>query len=500
MACLKPFSTALSSLAGLLLLLSLPVNVHCHYRQSSSSSACQYLLSALGSEVVLPTNYQYQNLSEENWVQTAWASPTCILQLKTAQQVSLAVKHLVAHNISFAIRSGGHSPSPLAANINDGVLFDMSGFSAVDYQPSQGVAVVGTGLRWGDVYDQLDKDNVTVVGGRILEVGVGGLTLGSGLSYLSDLYGLVCDNVENFEVVLADGSIVNASAHSNSDLWWALKGGANNFGVVTRFALKTYPTGNVWGGQKVYSNDQLPAVIDAVLEYQSAPSKDPYANLIIQAFPLNDTIGIVVNLVYNKPLETPAAFAPFYSIPALADTTAIQPMTTYLGSQIPPDLPRLNWYATSFEVDATLFKQVEQIVTSAPELDTIRNLTAGSIAVGWQPISTSLVEAGKLRGGNALGLQSVNQTWLVIDIGWLYPEDDVVANAATQGLISRIEKASLAAGKHVDYIFMNDASKTQDVISHYGALSVAKLLAVQRRYDPRQVFQKLVPGGFKLPL
>lgn len=93
--------------------------------------------------------------------------------------MSQAVRYLAQVGVHFAIRSGGHSPAPFGANINDGVLFDMSGFNSVEYDPRRGAAVVGTGMRWGDVYRHLDQYNVTVVGGRILQVGVGGLTLGS---------------------------------------------------------------------------------------------------------------------------------------------------------------------------------------------------------------------------------------------------------------------------------------------------------------------------------
>ncbi|KAI1368143.1 putative FAD-binding oxidoreductase [Xylaria arbuscula] len=489
-------SRALSVLAALL---DLPSPSSGVLNQTTASTACSYLESVLGTGVVLPNDAPYSSASQGNWVQTAWASPTCVIQATTAQQVSQAVRYLAHVGVHFAIRSGGHSPAPLGANINDGVLFDMSGFNSVEYDARLGVAVVSTGMRWGDVYRHLDQYNVTVVGGRILQVGVGGLTLGSGLSYLSDLYGLACDNVVNFEIVLADGSIVNANKHSHADLWWALKGGANNFGIVTRFTLTTYPTGLVWGGYRVYTLDALPALFDALLVYQSAVVKDPYANLMMQAFPLNGTLGVLLNMVYNKPVENPTAFTPFHDIPAIANTVHIQPMTDFLASQVPPSLPRLNWFATSFKTDATLFKTVEEIVTSSPELDTIRNLTAGSIAVGWQPISTSAIAAGDARGGNALGLAYTNQTWFVIDIGWWDAEDDTVANEAAANLVARVESAAKSSGHYVDYIFMNDAAVTQDVIGHYGIGNVARLRAVQRRYDPLKVFQKLVPGGFKLP-
>ncbi|GAP93181.2 putative fad binding domain protein [Rosellinia necatrix] len=478
-------------------LLCLPLP--CYSLLNQTSAACSYLGSILGAGVVLPSEDRYLSTSERNWVQTAWASPTCVVQPATAEQVSQAVSYLAQRGVHFAIRSGGHSPAPFGANINDGVLFDLSRFDSVEYDAERGTAVVGTGMRWGDVYRYLDQYNVTVVGGRITQVGVGGLTLGSGLSYLSDLYGLACDNVENFEVVLADGSVVNANQTSNADLWWALKGGANNFGIVTRFTFTTYPTGNVWGGYRVYTLDVLPALFDALVQYQTVAVKDSYANLMMQAFPINGTLGVLLNMVYHRPVEAPAAFAPFYGIPAIADTVHVQPMTDFLASQVPPSLPRLNWYATSFTTDATLFKTVETIVTTSPELDTIRNLTAGSIAVGWQPISASAIEAGHARGGNALGLQQVNQTWLAIDVGWWDAADDDAANEAAASLIARVEDAARASGHYLDYVFMNDAAVSQDVIGHYGDRSVAGLRAVQRRYDPLEVFQDLVPGGFKLP-
>jgi FAD/FMN-containing dehydrogenase len=102
--------------------------------------------------------------------------------------------------VKFAIRSGGHSPSPFAANTDDGVLIDTSLLSTKEYNAKDQIVKIGTGLKWGDVYSYLDEYQLTVVGGRVLDVGVGGLILGSGLSYLSDLYGMACDNVVNFEV------------------------------------------------------------------------------------------------------------------------------------------------------------------------------------------------------------------------------------------------------------------------------------------------------------
>ncbi|KAI1774390.1 putative FAD-binding oxidoreductase [Hypoxylon cercidicola] len=485
--------SAFHVLAGLALLFCSTVGA------SQDHAVCNHLATSHGNETVQPTEATYEALSTENWSQTVWAKPACIVQPSTTEELVYVVSTLIDWDVNFAVRSGGHSVVPGAANINGGVLIDMSKFNTVDYDGKKSVAVVGSGLRWKEVYTSLDPYNVTVVGGRVLEVGVGGLTLGGGLSYLADLYGFVCDNVVNYEVVTARGSVVNANAESNPDLFWALKGGANNFGIVTKFTLKTYPIHDAWGGVRVYSLDALPQLFDAMYEYQSVADKDPYANIMLQAFPTNASIGAILNIVYLKPEEEPEAFAPFRNITPLADMTQLQTLTELMLAAPLPELTRVNWFSASFKTDKELFNQVADVVSHGPELDELTNLTAGSLAFGWQPISSSAVLAGEANGGNALGLEPVNQTWLVLDVGWWYPEDDELAHNYTASMISKVDEASKSSGHYVDYIFMNDAAADQPVIESYGAENVAKLKETAAKYDPDGVFQNLASGGFKLP-
>lgn len=167
----------------------------------AAAATCEQLRTALGAAIVAPSDPDYAALSDENWSETAWKQPTCIALPNTTQDTQLIVGTLVANNVPFAIRSGGHSPNPFDANINTGVLISTENLNKeVSYNPGTDSASFGTGLRWDDVYSALDPYNVSVVGGRVMDVGVGGLTLGSGLSYLSDLHGLVCDNVLSYEV------------------------------------------------------------------------------------------------------------------------------------------------------------------------------------------------------------------------------------------------------------------------------------------------------------
>ncbi|KAG9080807.1 hypothetical protein FRC06_006138 [Ceratobasidium sp. 370] len=132
---------------------------------------------------------------------------------------------------------------------------------------SVGTVDVGPGLIWDDVYAALEPHNVTVVGGRATGIGVGGFILGGGYSWLSNQYGLAIDNVAAFEVVLPNGTITTTTESTNPDLFFGLKGGFNNFGIVTKFTLLAYPQTQVWGGVRTFSWDQLMQVNAATVDF-----------------------------------------------------------------------------------------------------------------------------------------------------------------------------------------------------------------------------------------
>jgi hypothetical protein len=149
---------------------------------------------------------------------------------------------------------------------------------------------------------------------------------------------------------------------------------------------------------------------------------------------------------------------------------------------------------------AEIYESINSIISTAPEVAQLRALTGGTLVLGFQPISSKLVQAGLDRGGNVLGHDNVNQTWLVLDIGWWREEDDTVAHDATRSLIEKIEKATKADNSYLRYIFMNDASWDQAVINHYGTNNVRFMHQVRAKYDPSFTFHDLVSGGFKLSL
>lgn len=139
----------------------------------------------------------------------------------------------------------------------------------------------GPGGRWADIYKALAPYDRIVAGGREGQVGVAGLILGGGKSFLTGRKGFACDNVLEFEVVLADGSIVKANRDERADLFRALKGGSNNFGIVTSFKMAMVESKKIWGGITVYSKEHITAAIEATYDFTATAATHPDENLVV---------------------------------------------------------------------------------------------------------------------------------------------------------------------------------------------------------------------------
>ena len=183
------------------------------------------------SKLAYPGSPEYDaSLASYYSVQQETIRPACVLSIQTASDVSNAVKILAKNTpdglCEFAIRSGGHVSWAGASNSSGGITLDLRGLNNIELDEDGTTLRVGLGATWGAVYQKLDPLGRSVAGGRVAGVGVGGLTLGGGISHLSPQHGWTCDTVRNFQVVLADGSIVDANANENADLFFALRDGA----------------------------------------------------------------------------------------------------------------------------------------------------------------------------------------------------------------------------------------------------------------------------------
>lgn len=173
--------------------------------------------------------------------------PALIAQCVDVADVITAVNFARDTGIPLAIRGGGHNGAGLAL-VEDGLVIDLSLMKGIRVDAQAGTVQVEGGCVWGDVDHATHPFGMAVPSGFISTTGVGGLTLGGGVGYLTPKYGLTIDNLLAVDVVLADGRLVTASAKENTDLFWAVRGGGGNFGVVTSFLFKLNPVSTVYGG------------------------------------------------------------------------------------------------------------------------------------------------------------------------------------------------------------------------------------------------------------
>lgn len=183
-----------------------------HQAASTCHQAQPLIGVGLESRILLPTDAEYAARIGSYWCNNAKLKPACILQPRSASEVSKAIKALAQARQVFAVRAGGHMNWAGSNSIDGGVTIDLGLLSSTQYDAHTQTARLGPGARWKDVYAELGKHGRTVVGAREGECGVGGFLLGGGNTFHTPSCGFACDNVVAYELVLADGRIVTADA------------------------------------------------------------------------------------------------------------------------------------------------------------------------------------------------------------------------------------------------------------------------------------------------
>ena len=180
--------------------------------------------------------------------------PEVIVRAEQVADVMGAVNFARDAGLDLSVKGGGHSAPGFGTN-DGGVVIDLSLMRHVQVDPVARIARAGGGATWGDFNYATHAYGLATTGGIVSTTGVGGLTLGGGIGYLCRGYGLSIDNLVAAEVVTADGQVRRASAHQNDDLFWALRGGGGNFGVVTSFEFALHPVDDVYVGLFFYELD-----------------------------------------------------------------------------------------------------------------------------------------------------------------------------------------------------------------------------------------------------
>ena len=199
-------------------------------------------------------------------------------------------------------------------------------------QVNDGTIEVGPGLTWYDVYTALEPHGRVAIGGRMKTIGVPGLALIGGFHYFNNKYGYAMDNVVSYDVVLGNGTQITVDKDSHSDLFWALKGGANNFGIVTKFTLKTYDMPKVSTTIQVYNESGIPDFLTAVCNAAKLDENNPIAAGMIASVAYNVTTKVASASVLGVQEGTsspPSQFSNFSIIPATSRINKVESMKSW---------------------------------------------------------------------------------------------------------------------------------------------------------------------------
>ncbi|TGO07340.1 hypothetical protein BTUL_0290g00050 [Botrytis tulipae] len=483
------------------------------------------LVAALPESVILPQSITNFNKAVNGyWAkQECEVNPSCIVRPRNNEELCIAVT-IIKHEYDerrkenfgeehrseglFAVRSGGHSCVAGAASIEGGVLIDLGCFNEV--VPFEGndesSVIIGAGCRWMDVSKVLDERGLAVVGGRNSAVGVGGLTLGGGLSFFCPQFGLVCSNIISYDIVLASGTLTTASATQNPDLWRALKGGSNNFGIVTRFTARSFPSIKIWSGFLYMPSYQTSKVISAFHEVVNRVDWDHHAAGPLACFTYIQPLGvqaISVNLVYTKPSEKkwPEYWrrSPFSSMWRFWSTCKLRTLTSAtdeMNALNPPGKRQVLATTTVKNDIATLAATHAVYQHAISSLRTVKGLVWTLVM---QPLLPDWVRKGD---ANPLGLHNINEPLVIVSftVNWPNARDDEVVKKTTRCAIEEIEQIAKKNETGHKWKYLNYCAEWQRPFEGYGEENLNFLRNVSRAYDNEGLFQRGCVGGFKLGL
>ncbi|ETS73329.1 hypothetical protein PFICI_14934 [Pestalotiopsis fici W106-1] len=488
-------------------------------------AAVQNLEAAgLGDVIYTPARQHniYGSRIDSYWSLTPRLRPWAIVQPRDTSEVSKAVIALVkTDGCNFAVRSGGHTSIPGSNNIADGITLDLGLMNKTEYDPETKLASIQPGGRWTDVYAYLEERGVMVAGGREGLVGVGGLLTGGGKTYYTCRVGFACDQVVNYEIVLADGTVTAANENVNPDLFRVLKGGSNNFGIVTRFDMKSFPAHDVYDGIVTFPMDAEAAVIDAFIDFtkQLHVADDAHIIGLWASMPRRDIAllsGIVpdptqppdltmvstINMVMTQldGIEDSSSLQKFMDIPNRINSTMKHTTIAkkVAGLLLPSNREDI-WLTLTYKLDKRILEKTSEIYQKL--VADISDRSPGCvIQMALQPFPTTFVRHSAARGGNMMGLEQVTSDSVLLitavegNTPGFYDTAFPIASAAMQEL----ESFTKQVDGHVGFRYLNYCDGSQDPLASAGAENIRKMKAAAARYDPNGVFQSRVPGGFKI--
>lgn len=414
--------------------------------------------------------------------------PAVIVEAQSAQDVAAAVSFANAENRPLSVKATGHGTIVPA---NGGVMIVTAGLKQLEVNADEQTAIIGAGLLWGDVLQEAQKSGLAPLLGSSPTVGVVGYTLGGGLGWLGRKYGLAVDSVIYFDIVTPNGNLVRASADENSDLFWALRGGGGNFGVVTAMKIRLYPVTTVYGGNLFYPIDQAADVIARYRDWAANAPDELTSSVLIMNFPplpmipepLRGKTFVIVRGCYVGSMDEGEQLLSYWRdwrAPAM-DMFGEMPFTEVAAISQDPTDPMPG------DVSGVWLNEIN---------DDVINAMVSNVPPQGGPPAILIAEIRHAGGAVArvatdAAAFSNRSAPFVLETVALVPSPEAAAGVAqaTAKLHSDMQSA-LTGGTYLNF---NDGDKArQRSKDHYNAGNYAQLKQIKQKYDPQDRFRHSV--------
>jgi len=403
--------------------------------------------------------------------------PAVIARCVSPDDVVTAFDFARTHELEVAVRGGGHNPAGHCV-VDDGLVIDLSAMRTVDVEADKRMARAGGGATWQDFDSATQAFGLVTPGGVVGSTGVCGLTLGGGIGHLTAQHGLTCDNLIGAEIVVPDGSVIEASSEENAELLWGLRGGGGNFGVATRLDFQLYALDTVVGGLLTFGGD---AVRDALRLFRDVIARSP-RDLGCEAVLAVDDLrapALVLAPCYTGPGGESDGLGALQSAPGLLGD----------GVQAQPFLAQQRVFDSPYGENRHYWKG--QFVRELPD-ELIDELVDRLVAFG-RPQTHVLIEslhgapkeADPRRGGIAYRGAAFNVSAMAV---WSDPDLDDPHIAWARDTAAAIEPWSYSGGGYANY--MQADEPLERVRAAFGDRAFERLQALKKRYDPNNVLHR----------
>ncbi|MCJ1330129.1 hypothetical protein MMC10_006811 [Thelotrema lepadinum] len=443
------------------------------------------------SAVVYPIDPSF-TIDIEHWIGSSSQISTCVVEVGSAEDTGFALQIIAASNTPFAVKSGGHTGNQ-GFSSTTGVHISFARMTQVTFSDDKSTVELGMGLTWAQVYELMQDSGYNVVGGRVPGPGVGGFSLGGGYSWKTNQFGLTSDTIESYTLVLPNGTVSTISS-SQPDLFWALKGGLNRFGIVTSAVYRTHEQPPlIYGGISVYNGDQIPTLINATDAFYRQ-NTDSKASIFVTVFG-NATLGTTTASVfffYDGPTR-PTSFEVFDAAVPTVSTVTTQTFSSFVQS-IPSSLdPVVRGHFDGFSVSSVTPTLLNAVKNESDYWGSMFPQHSGSfLEFAVEPFQTSF---GELAVDSAYP-HSDSPLPYEIFFQWLDGADDEFWLSAAQSTIATLTQVAMDEGIYdtTSKAYPNYASASRTVEELYGDANSGRLRAIMKQVDPDGVMD--LTGGF----